>query len=406
MKKQVFFSAVAFLPLLVTVSAAAEPGLRVSDNGRYLTRPDGSPFFYLGDTAWELFHRLDRDEADRYLKDRAAKGFTVIQAVALAEEDGLNTPNSHGHRPLIDNDPTRPDVKPGKLNDYWDHVDYIVDKAQSFGMFIGMLPTWGDKWNLKWGVGPEVFTPENAEIYGKWLGSRYRDRSIIWILGGDRPIESDRHRQIINAMARGLKRGDGGAHLMTYHPCGGTNSADLFHEADWLDFNMTQSGHRRPCRPNYEFIKKVAPIVPPGIAFRLIRSISILFRVTIWRSSMMIGRSNVSSGHFAAQVSPRPRNQYVNEGIRWTSSARASCRRIRGLLAPKCTCRSAEYHPLSDISTQRSIRIVFSEVSSGGISISASTGENSLPFSTCTTACPAGTIIVKLPSQLKLRSLA
>ena len=45
----------------------------------------GTPFFYLGDTAWELFHRLDREEADEYLSLRAAQGFHVIQAAALAE---------------------------------------------------------------------------------------------------------------------------------------------------------------------------------------------------------------------------------------------------------------------------------------------------------------------------------
>jgi hypothetical protein len=56
---------------------------------------DGRPFFWLGDTAWELFHRLNREEATRYLEDRASKGFTVIQAVALAELDGLNTPNAY-----------------------------------------------------------------------------------------------------------------------------------------------------------------------------------------------------------------------------------------------------------------------------------------------------------------------
>ena len=43
-------------------------------------RAEGTGFFYLADTAWELFHRLDRAEAELYLKDRAAKRFTVIQA--------------------------------------------------------------------------------------------------------------------------------------------------------------------------------------------------------------------------------------------------------------------------------------------------------------------------------------
>src|SRR4051794_8976666 len=119
--------------------------LKVGESGRYLVTADGKPFFYLGDTAWELFHRLNREEATRYLENRARKGFTVIQAVALAELDGLNDVNPYGFRPLIDNDPLHPDVKEGPDNDYWDHVDFIVEKANSLGLYIGFLPTWGDK---------------------------------------------------------------------------------------------------------------------------------------------------------------------------------------------------------------------------------------------------------------------
>ena len=74
--------------------------LRVAANCRYLEYDDGRPFFYLGDTAWELFHRLNREQADAYLQDRAAKRFTVIQAVALAELGGLERPNAYGDLPL------------------------------------------------------------------------------------------------------------------------------------------------------------------------------------------------------------------------------------------------------------------------------------------------------------------
>src|SRR5688572_15889829 len=116
-------------------AASAAASLRVSDNQRFLVQADGKPFFYLGDTAWELFHRLNREQADAYLEDRAKKGFTVIQAVALAELDGLNDPNAYGHRPLTDNDPARPAIHEGDRNDYWDHVDYIVNKAERLGMF-------------------------------------------------------------------------------------------------------------------------------------------------------------------------------------------------------------------------------------------------------------------------------
>jgi Protein of unknown function (DUF4038)/Putative collagen-binding domain of a collagenase len=220
------------------------PRLRVAENKRFLVTADNQPFFWLGDTAWELFHRLTREEAVHYLTNRAARRFTVVQAVALAELDGLNQPNPYGHRPLAGNDPATPDVKDGPGNDYWDHVDFIVAEAGRRGIYIGFLPTWGDKWNIKRGAGPEVFTPANAETYGAWLGRRYKDvPNIIWIVGGDRPVETDGQRAIVEAMARGLRAGDAGTHLMTLHPPGGNGSSTWFHDAEWLDFNMRQNGH-------------------------------------------------------------------------------------------------------------------------------------------------------------------
>jgi hypothetical protein len=219
------------------------PRLRVAANRRFLVQADGTPFFWLGDTAWELFHRLDRGEADRYLECRARQGYTVIQAVAIAELDGHTVPNAYGHLPLVDLDPARPALQDGPANDYWDHVDYIVDKANALGLYIGFLPTWGRYWHDEVRDGKPLFTPANAEVYGEWLGRRYRQASVIWVLGGDRGIENDLHREIIRAMARGLQRGDGGAHLQTFHPRGGRGSAQDFHSDEWLDLNLRQNGH-------------------------------------------------------------------------------------------------------------------------------------------------------------------
>jgi uncharacterized protein DUF4038/collagenase-like protein with putative collagen-binding domain len=220
-----------------TPPAQSPPPLRVSENRRFLVTADGRPFFWLGDTAWELFHRSNREDAERYLQKRSSQRFTVIQAVALAEFDGLHQPNAYGQTPLVDDDPTRPN------EEYFRHVDWIVARANALGMYIGFLPTWGDKWNQRRGVGPEIFTPANAQIYGEWLGRRYRNAGIVWILGGDRPIENDTHREIIRAMARGLRSGDGGAHLITFHPSGGEGSSTWLHDEEWLDFNMRQNGH-------------------------------------------------------------------------------------------------------------------------------------------------------------------
>jgi len=222
--------------------------LKVSDNQRYLIHQDGTPFFWLGDTAWELFHRTNREEADQYLKHRSDQGFTVVQAVALAEMDGLNEPNALGAKPLNDNDPSKPN------EEYFKHVDYIIDKAAEYGIVIALLPTWGDKvFKDKWGKGPEIFNTKNAAAYGEWIAQRYKGKeNVIWVLGGDRtPRKDSEDLKVWRLMAEGIEKGAGGKDkaLVTFHPqpnaleMGG--SSNWFHQDAWLDFNMLQDGHCR-----------------------------------------------------------------------------------------------------------------------------------------------------------------
>ncbi len=231
--------------------------LSVSADGRHFVRADGTPFFWLGDTAWELFHRLSRQEAEAYLEDRRRKGFTVVQAVVLAELGGLRVPNAYGELPLIENDPGRPNEA------YFRHVDHVVEQAATKGMYIAMLPTWGDKFNRKWGEGPEIFTPSSARVFGTSLGRRYGGKPVIWILGGDRNPETAEHLAIIRALAAGLRDGGGQAHLIGYHPQGGSKSWEWFHEDVWLDFHMFQSGHERRDLPNHRFTAEARKLVRP-----------------------------------------------------------------------------------------------------------------------------------------------
>lgn len=231
--------------------------LQVSQDGRSLVFEDGSPFFYLGDTGWELFHRLTLEEAEMYLENRRSKGFTVIQAVALAELDGLSTPNRNGHIPLINNDPERPN------EEYFLHLDKVIKMAESKGLYIGLLPTWGDKVQRNWGVGPVIFNEANAAVYGRWIGNRYKDfPNIIWIIGGDRDCIG--YEGVWRSLARAIKSADP-HHLMTYHPIGSKSSSECFHSDDWLDFNMHQSGHSERFIPNYRKIAadfSLSPVKP------------------------------------------------------------------------------------------------------------------------------------------------
>ena len=234
MKKLLFCLNLLFV--LLHFQSILAQSLRISENGRYIEKENGTPFFYLGDTAWEMFHRLDSKEAGHYLKNRADKGFTVIQSVILSELEGLSVPNANGDLPLFNKDPKKPNEA------YFKHVDTIVDKASSLGLVMGILPTWGNYWSSLHEK-EIIFTPENAEEFGRFLGKRYKDKPIIWILGGDRNIRTNNDRKIVEAMAKGIRQGCNGQQLITFHPRGPGMSSDYFHDAEWLDFNMFQSSH-------------------------------------------------------------------------------------------------------------------------------------------------------------------
>ncbi len=227
--------------------------LRISPNGRYFVDHNSKPFFYLGDTCWLLFQRPNRDEVDEYLKDRAAKGFTVIQAYVLRGL-GKNHPDGNSSlldaTPLLDRDPARPN------EEFFKNVDYVVNRANEFGLVMGLVTA------KSWHVAdhPEkVFDEKNAYVFGKFLGERYKNNAVIWFPGGD--SAPGKYEAVWVAMAKGLKEGSGGSQLICYHGQGSTSSSLWFHKADWLDFNSIQSGHHFGS-DSYAFVSKDYALTP------------------------------------------------------------------------------------------------------------------------------------------------
>ncbi|HUJ44224.1 MAG TPA: glycoside hydrolase family 140 protein, partial [Opitutaceae bacterium] len=243
---------------LGSVATASELGpLRVGATHRFLERAGGTPFFYLGDTAWTLLSRLSRDDTSFYLANRAAKGFSVIQAVIIAPDGGLTVPNAEGDLPLDGGDLARPNEA------YFRHVDFVVNRAAELELFMGLLPAWGQYWRTTGGGSPPLFTVEKARGFGLFLGRRYRTQPVIWILGGDQDIHSPEERAIIDALAAGLRDGDGGTHLITFHPRGPGLSSDSLEDAPWLDFHMVQSSHAGHDHDNGLFIAHDRALQPP-----------------------------------------------------------------------------------------------------------------------------------------------
>ncbi len=234
--------------------------LKVSENGHYFKKEDDTPFFWLGDTGWEMLRRLSREEIDRYLEDRSKKGFNVIQTVIISEFiHSEKETNFYGDSALIKDDPLKPSVTPGnnpadsKEYDYWDHIDYAVSTAEKKRLYVALVPTWGE-WVIPRG-GKAIFnTVEQAYSYGFFIGDRYRKSpNVIWILGGDRhPDERPGGVDLWRAMAEGIadgvngvKKQDGKADysttLMTHHSY--NSSSTWFHADEWIDFHMWGSYH-------------------------------------------------------------------------------------------------------------------------------------------------------------------
>ena len=132
----------ALLLLLLPNSMEAEQRpwehgrLQVSDNQRFLQHADGTPFFWLGETAWLMPERLNREEVSYYLDKARDAGYNMTQVQVLNDVPSINVYGQPSHD------------KQGNLltnadYGYWDHMDYIVRQAEQRGIYIGMVCIWG-----------------------------------------------------------------------------------------------------------------------------------------------------------------------------------------------------------------------------------------------------------------------
>jgi hypothetical protein len=222
------------------------PDLSVSANSRYFLDTAGDPFFWMADTAWSLPVNLTREEVDTYLDKRVEQGFNVIQMVAIMNQAGGPGPNRYGDWPYGKSGLSEMAVTPGsdpsdpQQYDYWDHLDYIIDQANARGLRVALVPIWADRH-----VG-SLLTEDNAEAYGTFIGARYHDKRVIWVLGGDHSAEGEQDiwRKMAQGIAIGATRQENyKIFLMTYHPYAGDGSATYFKDDDWLSFDMLQGGH-------------------------------------------------------------------------------------------------------------------------------------------------------------------
>ncbi len=200
--------------------------IRVSANGRYFVDDEGKPFFWLGDTLWELFRSFSLPDARTVLERRRSQGFTVIQVMITGVGDGAK-PNVAGETPWVGDDRASPNEA------YFRNVDSVVEVARECGLVLVM----GVFHQLQ----RDRITCANARTYARWVAQRYRDEpNVVWTMY---PEAKEEYVPVLRELAAGLQEGDGGTHMITVHPDPSPTSSSFIHDEGWLAFNQMQPCH-------------------------------------------------------------------------------------------------------------------------------------------------------------------
>jgi hypothetical protein len=216
--------------------------LKVSPNGRYFTDHDGIPFFWLGDTQWELFRSFSIEEARKILDNRAAKGFSALLVMLLgvgsADTCDGSEANVRGEKPWKDDDPLRPNAA------YFDAVETIVRMAAERGIEL-VIGIYHARSGLK-----NPIQNDNARAWAGWIGERFRDfPNVIWSMYPAATLDS---LGIVRELAEGLRKGGGDEHMISVHPDPSPASSSLFHDEKWLAFNTIQT---------FKWVEEIEPMV-------------------------------------------------------------------------------------------------------------------------------------------------
>lgn len=223
-------------------------GLTVmKDRPHHLARQDGTPFWFLGDTAWALFtddekERHDRDAAARYLKARAGQGFNVVHAMLLSEAGWGNASGPPFH------DLASETINPA----YWREVDERVRLANDRRLTVGLAIGWGEKGRGEPYAWRKFPSDEARERYVRFVAARYAAHDVYFLVSGEWHAEYSAHeketteakeRERFERLGRVLDEADPHGRMIGIHPMGGGGSVREFHETGWMTFGDYQQNY-------------------------------------------------------------------------------------------------------------------------------------------------------------------
>jgi hypothetical protein len=275
--------AVAPTPAQIAANPNLRGHLRVANSGpranRYFTYADGTPFFWIGETAWEVNAiragigggPYDNRHFYTWLADRVSKGFTVAQTQFF-----FLTNRNEGGYPFPDN--AQSDQGNGDFEtlnaSHFQQLDTRFRAMFDNGLVIAAHPSWLSTYRM---------SITDARLVSRYLMARYGAYNLVWSLSGEYQYKYpgtntwddagsggvwglcwDYSTNRANASCEWNQLGQAVQsynvyqHPVTIHPSGRPDEADPpewgaqahaqsssgeFHAQPWLTFNWTQTRH-------------------------------------------------------------------------------------------------------------------------------------------------------------------
>ncbi len=232
--------------------------IKASSDGLSLTDSNGTPFLYLADTCWLAISKMTQEQLSAYFDARKAQGFNTIQISLLPfigthpketnAYDKLPFNNRNLASPLLIGTPTADSTSVDY--DYWDHVEYAIDLANSKNLLLNLVPCWYGFGGADW---RGYVTETNVVPYAEFLASRFGNKpNIMWLHGGDNNPDTDTARvpaglstankiTATNTFANTLRSRSLVSHLASYHAKRPVSSYDYFNGQPWHTYASAYS---------------------------------------------------------------------------------------------------------------------------------------------------------------------
>ena len=209
--------------------------IRVAPDGRYLMHDDGTPFFWMGDTAWNGPLLSSSTEWDQYLKERTRQKFNAVQWVATQFRAA---PDGDAKKQLAYTGTDKIVINTA----FFQRLDQKVEAMNKAGLLSVPVLLWAINAGATPKVNPGVSLPDDqAILLAQYMVARWSGNASAWILGGDgdyRGDKAEKWRRIGRAVFNDIDHAP-----VTMHPGGMQWVWKEFIEEKWYDIVGYQSGH-------------------------------------------------------------------------------------------------------------------------------------------------------------------